>query len=168
VHVLSAAILDRVPPAPFECDINRHVYPPLMASGAVRGFVASGYWNDLGTPGRYLQANRDALEGRIPFARFPGADPFAGTTPAASVRRAPGARLAPGAVVEGPALVLDGAEIGAGATLGPGAVVGAGARVPAGAVVRRAVVWEGTALAAGEVVEDAIAAGADRVGAGGV
>jgi mannose-1-phosphate guanylyltransferase len=52
VHVLSPAILDRVPAEPFECDVNRHVYPPLMRSGAIRGLAVDGYWNDLGTPVR--------------------------------------------------------------------------------------------------------------------
>ena len=74
VHVLSPALLDRVPAAPFEQDINRHVYPPLMASGAVRGRVVEGYWNDLGTPARYLEATFDVLSGRVPLTRFPGAE----------------------------------------------------------------------------------------------
>ena len=164
VHVLSPDLLERVGPDPFEADVNRHVYPPLMASGAVRGFVASGYWNDLGTPARYLEANRDVLAGRVPSARFPGADPFAATREfGPGVRAAPDARIDPGARLMGPALVGAGAEIAAGAEVGPEAVVAAGCRIPAGAVLRRAVAWEGTALSPGEVVEDAIAAGADRV-----
>jgi mannose-1-phosphate guanylyltransferase len=162
VHVLSAALLARVPAEPFEADVNRHVYPPLMASGAVRGLVVEGYWNDLGTPERYLEASRDALAGRVPAAL--GADPLAGTA-----ERAPGVRVAPGARVDraarlaGPSLVLEGAVVEAGAEVGPHAVVGRGCRVPAGAVVRDAVLWDGTALAPGERVERAIAAGQERV-----
>jgi mannose-1-phosphate guanylyltransferase len=164
VHVLSPGLLDHVPAAPFEVDVNRHVYPPLMASGAVRGFVTGGYWNDLGTPARYLEATRDVLVGRVPPGRFPGADPFAGSR---QVRPglwiAPGARVDPGARLEAPALVREGAEIAAGAVVGPAAVIGVGARVPAGATVREAVVWDGTALAPGEVLHGAVAAGGDRV-----
>ncbi|WP_242346012.1 nucleotidyltransferase family protein [Anaeromyxobacter terrae] len=168
VHVLSPGLVDRVPAAPFECDINRHVYPPLMASGAVRGRVVAGYWNDLGTPARYLEATGDVLAGRVPLARFPGADPFAATREIApGVRAAASARLSPRARLAGPALVCAGAEIGAGAEVGPGAVVGAGATVPAGAAVREAIVWEGTELAPGERLERAIAAGQDRVRAEG-
>ncbi|ACL67157.1 Nucleotidyl transferase [Anaeromyxobacter dehalogenans 2CP-1] len=167
VHVLSAALLDAVPAEPFEADVNRHVYPPLMASGAIRGHVAAGYWNDLGTPERYLEANRDLLAGRVPLARFAGADPFTGAVEQLpGVRIAPGARVDPGARLAGPALVCAGAEVAAGAEIGPGAVVGPGCRVPAGAAVRRAVLWAGTALAPGERVEDAIAAGPDRVRGG--
>jgi mannose-1-phosphate guanylyltransferase len=164
VHVLSPALLDRVADAPFERDINRHVYPPLMASGAVRGRVVEGYWNDLGTPARYLEATADVLAGRVPLARFPGADPFAGTREVApGVRAATTARLDPSARVTGPALACDGAEVGPGAAVGPGAVIGERVHVGADALVREAIVWEGTALAAGEQVVRAIAAGRERV-----
>jgi mannose-1-phosphate guanylyltransferase len=145
-HVLSPALLDHVPARPFECDVNRHVYPPLMASGAVRGLVVDGYWNDLGTPDRYLAANRDVLSGRVPLARFSAAAPLAGTRELApGVRAAEGARVDPAARVGAPAFIA------------------AGCTVPAGAEVRDAVLWEGTALAPGERVERAIAAGELRV-----
>jgi mannose-1-phosphate guanylyltransferase len=165
VHVLAPALLARVPAAPFEADVNRHVYPPLMASGAVRGLAAGGYWNDLGTPARYLEASRDVLRGRMPV--LPGADPFAGAAELVpGVRVAGGARVELDARVSGPALVLEDAVVEAGAEVGPDAVIGRGCRVPAGAVVRDAVVWDGTVLAPGERVERAIAAGVARVPAG--
>ncbi len=146
VHVLSPEILDHVAASPFEQDVNRHVYPPLMAAGAVRGLAVGGYWNDLGTPARYLEASADLLLGRVPAARFAGAQPLAGTRLLApGVRAAADARVDEAAVVEAPAFV------------------GAGCTVPAGARVRDAILWEGTALAPGEVVEHAIAAGGDRV-----
>jgi len=164
VHVLSPAILDAVPRAPFECDVNRHVYPPLMASGAVRGLEASGYWNDLGTPARYLQANADVLSGAVPLGRFAGADPFRALREIADrVFVAPTTRWEPGVRVTAPALVGEGAFVARDAEIGPGAVVGARCTVAAGARVRRAVVWEGTAIGAGEVVEGAIAVEGERV-----
>lgn len=146
VHVLSPALLDQVPSAPFECDVNRHVYPPLLASGAVRGLVTSGYWNDLGTPARYLEASADLLTGRVPLARFRGVDPFAGTR-----ALAPGVRAAATA------------SLGAGARLEAPAFVGQRCIVPAGARVRDAILWDDTALAPGETLEHAIAAGELRM-----
>jgi len=164
VHVLSPAVLDAVPATPFECDVNRHVYPPLMASGAVRGHKVSGYWNDLGTPGRYLRANADVLSGIVPLGRFPGADPFRDVREIADrVYVAPTTRWEPGVRVTAPALVGDAAVVARDVEIGPGAVLGAGCTVGAGARVRRAVVWDGTAIGEGETVEDMIAAGADRV-----
>jgi mannose-1-phosphate guanylyltransferase len=162
VHVLSPALLARVPAEPFDADVNRHVYPPLMASGAIRGLVARGYWNDLGTPARYLEASRDVLRGRMP--PLAGADPFAGAAELApGVRVEGGAQIDPAARLAGPALVLEGAIVEAGAEVGPDAVVGRRCRVPRGASVKDAVLWDGTALASGERVERAIAAGVARV-----
>jgi mannose-1-phosphate guanylyltransferase len=166
VHVLSPALLDRLPAAPFEADVNRHVYPPLMAEGAIRGRVVSGYWNDLGTPARYLAANLDLLGGALDAARFPGTAPLAAAPElAAGVRAGPGAVIDPAAVLRPPVLIGARARIEAGAELGPGVVVGAGARIGAGARVARAVVWDGTEIGPGEAVAGAIAAGAARVGA---
>ncbi|MBK9516480.1 MAG: NTP transferase domain-containing protein [Anaeromyxobacter sp.] len=141
VHVVSQELLARLPAAPFELDVNRHAYPPLMAEGLVRGVIASGYWNDLGQPDRYLQANLDVAAGRVPLGRF--------------------GLAAPGAVARwaGDAVVEPGAHVGR------QVVLGAGCRVPAGARVERAVLWPGTALAPGEVLEDAVAAGDLRVAA---
>jgi mannose-1-phosphate guanylyltransferase len=160
VHVLSPGILAQVPAVPFERDVNRHVYPPLMASGAVRGFVLGAgargpatagdepppYWNDLGAPGRYLEANRDVLLGRVPLARFAGTDPFAATRALApGVHAAPDARIDPAARIVAPAYI------------------GARCTVPAGATVADAILWDDTALAPGETVEHGIAAGDLRV-----
>jgi mannose-1-phosphate guanylyltransferase len=146
VHVLSPEILEHVPSVPFELDVNRHVYPPLMAAGAVRGLVVQGYWNDLGTPARYLEASADVLGGRVPLGRFPGADPLRGTRELApGVRAAQSAEIDPAAVLAAPAFV------------------GPRCSVPAGARVRDAILWEDTALAPGEIVEHAVAAGPDRV-----
>ncbi len=148
VHVLSSALLDRVPRDPFECDVNRHVYPPLMASGAVRGLAVSGWWNDLGTPARYLEASAALLSGEVPLARFPGADPFAGTRELSpGVRVAEDARIDPSARLVAPVFV------------------GRGCSVPAGARVEDAAVWAETTLAPGEAVVHAIAAGEHRVAA---
>jgi mannose-1-phosphate guanylyltransferase len=79
------------------------------------------------------------------------------------VRAAAGARVEPGARLAGPIYLGPGARIEAGAEVGPEAVVGAGAAVPAGARVRRAVLWDRTALSPGEQLEEAVAAGALRV-----
>jgi mannose-1-phosphate guanylyltransferase len=163
VHVLSAALLDHVPAAPFACDVNRHVYPPLLAAGRVRAVVAAGYWNDLGTPARYLQANLDVLSGRARVA-LPGADPMAGLREVVPrVQVAPGAAIDPSASVVGPALLLDGVVVEAGARIGPEVVLGRGCRVGRGASLARVVAWEGTSVGPGETLSDAVAAGDLRV-----
>jgi mannose-1-phosphate guanylyltransferase len=140
VHVVSPALLALIPAAPFEADVNRELYPPLMARGLVRGVITCGYWNDLGTPDRYLAANLDVAAGRVALGRFGLASPPA---------------ISPEAEISRDARVRD-------------AVVGAGCAIPAGARVERAVLWPGTKLHPGEVVVDAVAAGDVRVAARGI
>jgi mannose-1-phosphate guanylyltransferase len=167
VHVFAPELLTRVPVAPFELDVNRHVYPPLMASGLVRGHVVASPWDDLGTPASYLAANEGVLTGRFPVARFHGASPFEGHEPFGhpGVWVSPGAHVDQGAALHAPVLVGRGARVEAGATVGPSAVIGKGARVGASARVAHAVVWEGTDVRPGEELLRVVAAGGDRVAA---
>ena len=44
--------------------IEREVFPKLVGRGLF-GYEASGYWLDIGTPDRYLQATYDILEGNV-------------------------------------------------------------------------------------------------------
>ena len=166
VHVLSPRLIEEVPREPFEVDVNRQVYPPLLGAGLVQAHLATGYWNDLGAPHRYLAANLDLLSGRIPLGRFPGADPFAGCrSPAPGLFLGPGAKVASEATLLAPAYLGAGATVEPFASVGPSAVVGAGATVSSRARVARAVLWEGTSLAPGEEVVEAVAAGGLRLAA---
>jgi mannose-1-phosphate guanylyltransferase len=159
VHILEPEVLSRLPDG--ESDINRTAYVRLIHDGTrVLGYLQHGYWADLGAPKSLLRANLDMLEGKVPLARFRGgADPFAGareTAPGVFVHE--GARVAASARLSGPALIHAGCTVAADAVIGPGAVLGKGVRIDEGAIVRKAVVWEATHLAAGERVENAIAA----------
>ena len=107
-YVLERSVLDLIPPGR-EVSIEREVFPRLVGEG-LHGLRLDGYWMDIGTPERYLQASWDILEGRVRTRVRP---------------------TAPGL------LVGAGAEIAAGATVGPRAVVSAGCRVAAGAKVTR-------------------------------
>lgn len=160
IHVLEPALRAAIPPEGAPC-INRTAYPAMIDAGAVvRAHLQRGHWSDIGTPGGYLQANLDVLEGRVTMA---GPDP-----------RSEGARFIPaggrarmgGGQVIGPASVAHGAAVGEGAEVGPGVVLGEGAAVGAGARIARAVVWPGGAIPAGAHLDGAVAwreAGAPRV-----
>ena len=139
LHVVAPELLALVPSTPFECDVNRDVYPPLMGRGLVRGLVTHGAWSDLGTPASYLAANLDVAAGRTELTRF---------------RLPPPQRLAASARIDPTARV------------GEDAIIGERCVVPAGARVERAVLWPDTRLREGEVVVGAVAAGELRVAAG--
>ena len=107
-YVLERSLLDLIPPGR-EVSIEREVFPRLIGNG-LRGLRLDGYWMDIGSPERYLQASWDILERRV------------------ATRVAP---TAPGL------LVGAGAEVAAGARIGPRAVLGPGCAVAAGRHRRR-------------------------------
>jgi len=132
--------------------IERVVFPELIASGnVVHGFLSGAYWMDLGTPEKYLQANFDAIEGKLVSLRYPApfVDQTAKVDPTARVGRL--VVVGPGCVVEADADVdaavmhpgvrverearVRGTILGARSTVGEGAgitdcVLGEGAIVP--------------------------------------
>src|SRR5206468_11734998 len=97
-----------VPPAGSNVSIERQVFPALVGRGLF-GYEASGYWLDIGTPARYLQATFDILEGNV-------------NTEVGRELGAAGLALVDGARVEGrvvaPALVARGCVVGKRAIVG--------------------------------------------------
>jgi mannose-1-phosphate guanylyltransferase len=127
MYVLERSVLDLIPPGE-EASIERDVFPRLVGAG-LRGLRLDGYWMDIGTPQRYLEASWDILERRVETRVEP---------------------TAPGM------LVGVGSEVAAGATVGPRAVLGEGCRVEAGAEVRDSVLLEGCVVGAGARVRGSI------------
>jgi len=139
-YVLERSVLDLVP-AGRAVSIEREVFPRLVGDGLC-GLLLEGYWMDIGTPERYLQASWDILEQRVETQVHPTApgllvgagatiDEEASVGPRAVV--AGGCRVSRGAEVED-SVLLDGCTVGRdalvrGSILAPGAEVEAGARL---------------------------------------
>jgi len=138
MYVLERSVLDLIPPGE-EVSIERDVFPRLVGEG-LHGLRLDGYWMDIGTPGRYLEASWDILEGRV---------------------RTRVEATAPGTLIDGAA------EVGDGATVGPRAVLGRGCRVEPGAEVRDSVLLEGCTVGEGARVRGSILAAGVEI-AGGV
>ncbi len=139
MYVLERSVLDLIP-AGEEVSIERDVFPRLVGEG-LHGLRLDGYWMDIGTPERYLQASWDILERRVETRVRP---------------------TAPGMLV-GP----DG-EVAAGATIGPRAVLGRGCRVAAGAEVRDSVVLDGCVVGEGARISGSILSAGVEVAPGAV
>jgi mannose-1-phosphate guanylyltransferase len=137
MYVLERSVLDLIPPGE-EVSIERDVFPRLVGDG-LHGIRLDGYWMDIGTPERYLQASWDILERRVKTRVEP-------TEPGMSI--SPDARSA------------------ADASLGPRLVLGPGCRIGAGAEVRDSVLLEGCVLGDGARVRDSILSAGVEVDAG--
>ena len=144
-YVLERSVLDLVP-AGEAVSIEREVFPRLVGEG-LHGLLLEGYWMDIGTPERYLQASWDILEGAVATQVEPTSPgmlvaPDAVIAEGASVGPravvSPGCRIERGAEV-GDSVLLDGCTVGRDALV-EGSILAPGAEVEAGAVLRNAVV----------------------------
>ena len=151
MYVLERSVLELMP-AGEKVSIERDVFPRLVGEG-LHALRLDGYWVDIGTPDRYLQASWDILEGRV-ATRVEATEP--GIFVSASAEVDPGARLGPRVVV-GPGCRLEpGCEVRESVLLGR-CQIGEGARVIG------SILSEGAAVAAGAEVEGAVAAPNERV-----
>jgi mannose-1-phosphate guanylyltransferase len=139
IYVLERPVLDLIPPGE-EVSIERDVFPRLVGE-RLYGLRLDGYWMDIGTPERYLQASWDILERRVETRVEP---------------------TAPGM------LVASGAEVATDATLGPRAVLGRGSRVGPGAEIRDSVLLEDCTVGEGAKVRGSILSAGVEVAAGAV
>src|SRR5919109_1819950 len=65
VYALEPEVLRDIPPdQPF--DFSKELFPKLLADGApLYGWIADGYWKDIGNVTQFQEANRDALDGKV-------------------------------------------------------------------------------------------------------
>jgi mannose-1-phosphate guanylyltransferase len=137
-YLLERSVLDHIPPDR-AVSIEREVFPLLIGEG-LYGIRLEGYWIDIGTPDRYLEANWDILEGRV--------------------------ETVVGDELDGAVMVGDGCEISSEAELRAPCVVGRGGRVASGAVIERSVLLPGCAVEKDASVTNSILSGGVTVEAG--
>jgi mannose-1-phosphate guanylyltransferase/phosphomannomutase len=135
IYVLQPEIFDYIPDGK-SVDFSEDVFPALLDDGkAVFGFVAEGYWEDVGTLDAYIKAHQDVLDGNVD-TEIPG------FRIADGVWLGEGAEIDPGAKVEGPVVVGENCRVETGARLGEYTVLGNNVVVRADASVQRSVVHD--------------------------
>jgi mannose-1-phosphate guanylyltransferase len=151
MYVLDRSVLELIPPGE-EVSIERDVFPRLVGDG-LHGLRLDGYWMDIGTPDRYLQASWDILEGRVE-TRVEATAP--GTLIAADAEVADGATVGPRVVISPGCRVEAGAEV-------TDSVLLAGCSVGEGAAVRGAILSAGVEVADGARLEGAVVGSGESV-----
>jgi mannose-1-phosphate guanylyltransferase len=133
-YVLEREVIERIPPGR-AVSFEREIFPELVGRG-LYAYPQSGYWVDIGTPERYLEATYDLLAGRVE-STLPPRD-------------------------ETGSLIHDGC-ITSGARIGPLSVLGRRCLVGAGAHVERAVLHDEVRVGADCTVTEAVLARGVRV-----
>ena len=127
IYVLERSLLELIPPGE-TVSIERDVFPRLAGEG-LYGVRLDGYWMDIGTPERYLQATWDILEGAVETRVEP---------------TGPGMHVGPGV------------EIAESAVIGPRVVLRPGCRVESGAEIRESVLLGDCAVGPGATISGSI------------
>jgi mannose-1-phosphate guanylyltransferase / phosphomannomutase len=135
IYVMEPEMLSHVGTAE-NVDWSSEVFPRLLKAGApLYGYVADGYWEDVGTHRSYLKANYDVLDGQI-------AIDIDGFEVSKGVWVGEGADVDPDATLKGPLYVGAYAKVEGGAELRDHTVVGDNVVIRSGAFLHRAVVHD--------------------------
>jgi mannose-1-phosphate guanylyltransferase / phosphomannomutase len=137
IYILDPAVFDFFRPGE-PTDWSGDVFPKLLKQGEpVFGWVASGYWEDVGSHGAYIKANFDCLEGRVKV-QIPG------ERVGESIWVHEEAEVATSARIDGPALIGAGAKVRAGAWVNGPCVIGGYTTIDTGAKVSNSIIWDHT------------------------
>jgi mannose-1-phosphate guanylyltransferase len=134
-YVVEREVAEAIP-AGRAVSFELEVFPALVGRG-LYGYLADGYWIDIGTPDRYLEATWDLLAGRVE-SKLPPRD-------------------------ETGSLVLEGCLL-SGAHVGPQAVLGRHCSVGSDSRIERSVLHDRVVVGADAAVVESVLADSVRVG----
>jgi NDP-sugar pyrophosphorylase family protein len=137
IQIMEPEIFYRIPANKF-CGTTEDIFPTMIEEELpVYGYLHKKYWIDMGTRETYIQAQTDALEGRLALKNSPSKNPA-------------------GPLVVPPVHIGKGCEISNDAQVGPHAVLGDGCRLRSGAVVGNSILWQGATIGSDATVQNSI------------
>jgi mannose-1-phosphate guanylyltransferase/phosphomannomutase len=118
-----------------EFDFSKNLFPLILRRRLpLFGYIASGYWSDIGTIEQYRQTHYDILEGRAKVD-MPGEEVERGVYIGEGAEIHPNARLIP------PVVIGDRCRVKRNAEVGDGTVIGEQNLLNEGASVKRSIIW---------------------------
>lgn len=160
IYILQPEVLDWIPSGEF-FDFSQNLFPALLDSGErLFGYVADGYWRDVGNLREYRRANEDALWERVKI-KFPGRLKKIGD---AELWLDDSVEFDDGVNFEGRVLLGSGAKVSYGASIS-NSVIGSGTVIGSGAIVEHAVIWDNVVVGAGAQIQNATVASYVKIGA---
>lgn len=116
-------------------DFSKDLFPRMMAAGEpLYGYIADGYWSDIGNLDQYRQAHYDLLSGKVQL-ELPGRQVRPG------IWLGENAEIEEGAIVSGPLVLGDYVKICRGAHVDGFSIIGSHGLVQSGASIKRSLLW---------------------------
>lgn len=133
IYVIDPTVFDQVE-AGKNVDWSKDVFPQLLKDDNVFGYIADGYWTDIGTLEAYMRATSDYLQGRVQLPRL-------GTHLGGDVWSGGEVEIAPDARLYGPIFLGHGVKIKGGVVVHGPTVIRDYNIVDTGATIDRSIIW---------------------------
>jgi mannose-1-phosphate guanylyltransferase / phosphomannomutase len=138
-YILEPEVLDYLP-ANEESDFSKDLFPLLLLEDKpIYGYVADGYWCDVGHLDTYREAQYDALQRKVKLD-------FAYEERSPGLWIGQNTYIDPNAKIEAPAIIGNNCRIGPGANIEAGTAIGDNVTVGAGADLKRPIIWNGATI----------------------
>jgi len=153
IYVLERSVLDHIP-AEGSQSFEREIFPAMLAQGGpICAYLTHGYWQDIGSPQKYLDAHYGIISGRMKLPVYPH-------------KACPPNHWDKKQVTIDSYSILDG-----GCVIKPGVVIensvlGEDCRVEEGALIKDSVIWTGTRIRPHARLERAIVGRQCHIGEG--
>ncbi|HLP90384.1 MAG TPA: mannose-1-phosphate guanyltransferase [Nostocaceae cyanobacterium] len=138
-YILEPEVLEYLPEHT-ECDFSKDLFPLLLTRNEpMYGYIAQGYWCDVGHLDAYREAQYDALARKVKLD-------FAYQEVSAGLWVGQNTYIDPSAMIETPAVIGSNCRIGARVQIENGTVIGDNVTVGADANLKRPIVWNGAVI----------------------
>ena len=140
IYILEPEVL-RYLPRNQESDFSKDLFPMLLEKQEpIYGFVANGYWCDVGHLMAYRDAQYEALERRVTL----GLDYYHQISPGLWVGH--NTTIAPSASIQPPVFIGDNCRIGPRSLIGAGTIIGDNVIIGSDADLKRPIIWNGSLI----------------------
>ena len=138
-YILEPEVLEYLP-ANTECDFSKDLFPLLLAKNEpMYGYIAQGYWCDVGHLDACRQAQYDGLHGLVKLDF-----PYKEVSPGLWVGQ--NTHIDSSAEIQAPAIIGDNCRIGAKVQIEAGTVIGDNVTIGAYANLKRPIIWNGAII----------------------
>ncbi len=161
IYILEPEILDYLHPDT-EADFSQDLFPQLLAHDEpMYGYVAKGYWCDIGQLDIYREAQYDALRGKVQLDW-----PFPETS--SGIRIGANTYIDPTAQISAPAIVGANCKIGAQVTISGETIIGDNVTIGRNATLKRPIVGSGSIVGEDAQLSGCVLARGVRIGRGAI
>ncbi len=133
IYILDRSVLDRIPPEGTQ-SFERELFPAMLQDKArVFAYLTHNYWQDIGSPQKYLEASFGVISGRTKMPSYPEKACTRNNWEKQEVS------IDSFSILDGKCVIKKGVAI-------ENSTLGEGCRIEEGALIKDSVIWSGTRI----------------------